>query len=248
MQTFFGFLLAFLFTGSLFAQQTFFTIPSGEITHRNKIFYQLQTNFTEPKAMETKFDFIYGIGHHWELGFNIDAEMHWYKSYLLKIEDEEENRAATPLILFNMQKGIPILPHPKLRINFGTQFGTNLAYHHNSSFAYTAYTMLASEFMEDWHVNFGVSHSNQAMIGKEATNFFTGVEIPFSERWAVMGDATFGETDNAIGTFGFTYNPTSRVQLCLGAIAPMPKNPIQEYGVVFELSVFGWDFWDKEED
>jgi hypothetical protein len=236
----------------LHAQQTFFTIPSGEITHRGKIFYQFQNNFLSPyiQGTQAKFDFCYGIGHHWELGFNLDTELSWKKNHkFFEIEDTLGINPVTPLLLFNMQKGIPLLPHPKLRLNIGTQAGTNLIHKDHLRFAYMGYVMLASEFKEDWHTNIGVYVTNDAFAGKGShIDVFGGIEIPFSERWAIMADATLGSNSNCIGTFGFSYNPTNRMQLCLGGIAPMPNNPIKEYGVVFELSVFGWDFWDKNED
>jgi len=232
------------------AQQTFFTIPSGEITHRNKIFYQFQSNFLETHGAQTKLDFCYGIGHHWELGLNVDTELSWQKNHhFFAVEDSLGVNPITPLLLFNMQKGIPLLPHPKLRLNVGTQMGTNLIHEDHMRFAYMGYVMLASEFMEDWHANVGMYVTNRAFAGEGThVDVFGGIEIPFSERWAVMADATFGSNSNCIGTLGFSYNPTNRMQLCLGGIVPMPHNPIQKYGIVFELSVFGWDFWDKNED
>jgi len=233
------------------AQQTFFTIPSGEITHKGKHFYQVQTNFVNTHSTQAKFDFDYGIGHHWELGFNIDTDLSWKKhTKFLEIEDSLSIRPVTPLLLFNMQKGIPILPHPKLRINFGTQMGTNLINHGEAHFAYMGYVLLASEFKEDWHVNIGTYLTNRPFAGGEGNEVgvFGGIEIPFSERWAVMSDATFGTNANCIATLGFSYNPTNRIQLCLGGLTSTLGNPIKQSGIVFEISFFGWDFWDKDED
>lgn len=68
-----------LCSGVVNAQQTFFTIPSGEITHKGKHFYQVQANFVDIHSTQAKFDFDYGIGHHWELGFNIDTDLSWKK-------------------------------------------------------------------------------------------------------------------------------------------------------------------------
>lgn len=232
------------------AQQTFFTIPSGEITHKGKHFYQIQNNFVNTHSTQAKFDFDYGIGHHWELGFNLEADLSWKKyTKFLEVEDSLSINPVTPLILFNMQKGIPILPHPKLRINLGTQMGTNIINHGNIHLAYMGYLLLASEFMEDWHVNAGAYITNYPFAGRGGqAGFFGGIEIPLSERWAIMSDATFGTNSNCIATLGLSYNPTSRIQVCLGGLTSTPNNPIKQKGIVFELSFFGWDFWDKEEE
>jgi hypothetical protein len=232
------------------AQQTFFTIPSGEITHKGKHFYQVQTNFVNTHSTQAKFDFDYGIGHHWEAGFNIDADLSWKRhTKFLEVEDSLGTTPVTPLLLFNMQKGIPILPHPKLRINIGTQMGTNLINHGDIHFAYMGYVLLASEFMEDWHINIGTYLTNRPFSGEgNEVGIFGGIEIPFSKRWAIMSDATFGNNSNCIATLGLSYNPTNRIQVCLGGLTSTPGNPIKQAGVVFELSFFGWDFWDKKED
>lgn len=232
------------------AQQTFFTIPSGEITHKGKHFYQLQTNFVNTHSTQAKFDFDYGIGHHWEVGFNIDADLSWKKhTKFLEIEDSLGIAPVSPLLLFNMQKGFPILPHPKLRVNIGTQMGINPVNHGEVHFAYMGYLLFASEFMEDWHVNIGTGFTNHPFAGTgDKVIFFGGIEIPFSERWALMSDATFGNNSNAIATFGLSYNPTNRIQVCLGGLTSTPNNPTKQSGIIFELSFFGWDFWDKEED
>jgi hypothetical protein len=232
------------------AQQTFFTIPSGEITHKGKHFYQVQTNFWHLHSAQTKFDFDYGIGHHWELGFNLDTDLSWRRNAkFLAVEDTLGLESVTPLVLFNMQKGIPILPHPKLRINLGTQMGTNLINEGHWHWAYTFYTMLASEFMEDWHINLGAYIANDAFTGNgDNLGIFAGIEVPFSERWALMSDATFANTSNSIASLGISFNPTSRIQVCLGGITTTPSNPFRQTGVIFEISFFGWDFWDKNEE
>jgi hypothetical protein len=240
-----------LCSGVVNAQQTFFTIPSGEITHKGKHFYQVQANFVDIHSTQAEFDFDYGIGHHWEVGFNLNTDLSWKKhTKFLEVEDSLSHNPVTPLFLFNMQKGIPILPHPKLRINFGTQMGTNLINHGEVHFAYVGYVLLASEFKEDWHVNIGTYLTNRPFAGGEGNEVgvLGGIEIPFSERWAVMSDATFGKNPNCIATLGFSYNPTNRIQLCLGGLTSTPGNPIKQSGIVFEISFFGWDFCDKDED
>jgi hypothetical protein len=244
------FLGLWLCTHLLFAQQTFFTIPSGEITHKGKVFGQLQSNFTNPQGAQTKIDLMYGIGHHWEIGLNVDADLHWKRRRpFLEVEDSLGIHPVTPLLLFNMQKGIPILPHSHLRLNIGTQVGTNIINQGQMHLAYMGYMLLASEFMEDWHINLGTYLTNRSYAGDGSSwGLFGGIEIPFSERWALMSDATFGSNANCIATFGFSYNPFNRVQLCLGGMTSMPQNPVAQTGIIFELSIFGWDFWDKDEE
>ncbi len=215
------------------AQQTFFTIPSEEITHKGKHFYQVQNNFWHLYSTQTKFDFGYGIGHHWELASNLDTDFSWRKNAkFLAVEDTLGLETVTPLLLFNMQKGIPILPHPKLRTNIGTQMGTNLV--NDGHWAYTFYTMLASEFMEDWHINLDAYLANDAFTGNgKNLGIFAGIEIPFSECWALMSDATFANTSNSIASLGISFNPTSRIQLCLGGIITTLTNPFKQTGIIF---------------
>jgi len=52
------------------AQQNLFNIPSGDITPKNKIFYQHQFN-VYPKKFESKAHFVYGLGGGWDAGLNL---------------------------------------------------------------------------------------------------------------------------------------------------------------------------------
>ena len=55
---------------NLRAQQNLFNIPSGDITPKNKFFYQHQLNFYAVNELESKSHVVYGVGKGWDLGIN----------------------------------------------------------------------------------------------------------------------------------------------------------------------------------
>ena len=52
------------------SQQNLFNIPSGDITPKNKIFYQHQFNVYNSN-LDSKSHFVYGIGNGFDIGCNL---------------------------------------------------------------------------------------------------------------------------------------------------------------------------------
>lgn len=109
------------------AQQNYFNVPSGEITEKNKLFAQLQSNFTS-SVMQNNLTLDMGLGHKMELGFNIfslDTRLQNLPTFsVIKNPDIP----LAPLYLLNFQKGISA---GNWDLSLGVQAGGNQYSNHH---------------------------------------------------------------------------------------------------------------------
>lgn len=233
---------------TLQAQQNLFNIPSGDINAKNKFFYQHQLNFYSFYSLESKSHLVYGLGNHWEIGANIVNTKFDFnprnQTPLFEVKDTPTLNPVSPLLMITAQKGFPILPKNLLRLNVGTQLGTNPINNGEAQLAFFNYMLLASELPNHTKLTFGTYHTNDYLVG-DGTNIgiLLGYEIPLSKRWFLMGDMISGNNSNSVAVIGGMYNVSKRVQFCFGGIIPMPDNDITPHGVVLELNLLGWDLW-----
>jgi hypothetical protein len=231
------------------AQQNLFNIPSGDITHKGKLFYQHQINVYNPSAIESKWHFVYGLGKGWDAGINIvntkfnlraTGGQQWFK-----MNDDLQKAPVSPLALLTLQKGFQLTD--KLKVNVGTQAGTNLT--GDNHFAHLTYSVAQYEFAHHIKLVAGPYWTNAAFVGiGNGTGLLVGYEIPLSKRWYLMGDFITGNHSNSVAALGGMYNLTKRIQLCAGAIIPNFNNVDTPFGMVFEINILGWDIWNDEHD
>lgn len=231
-----------------FAQQNLFNIPSGDINAKNKFFYQHQLNLYNFYTLESKSHLVYGLGGNWEVGMNVINKKFDLNSTnqtpLFKIQDKPSYNPISPLLLATVQKGFPLLPQNRLRINIGTQIGTNFINRGDNQLAFFNYAILASELPNHVKLTLGGYHTNHYFVGKGTDmGILFGYEVPLSKRWFLMGDMISGNHSNSVAVIGGMFNASKRVQLCLGGIVPMPENKTTPTGIVLEVNLLGWDLW-----
>jgi hypothetical protein len=232
-----------------YGQQNLFNIPSGDITEKNKVFYQHQINLYNPSSFESKQHFVYGLGKGWDIGVNVISVAFDFRNPRYAWVETNANptnqQALSPLVLLTAQKYVKIAKN--FKFNIGTQAGTNVA--------------TQAEQMKLTHFSYGLfgfesNHHLKIMLGGYVTdNYFVGegvqagilagYEIPLSKRWYLMGDFISGDHASAVSVIGGMFNAGRRVQLCAGALIANPDSEAKD-GIVLELNLLGWDLWEKE--
>jgi hypothetical protein len=237
----------------LSAQQNLFNIPSGDITQKDKFFYQHQFNFYEFYKFESKAHVVRGLGADFEIGLNvINKKFDLSKRSGYFVQNEHINGSAlSPLALLTLQKQFKL--HARLKINIGTQLGSNFGTQwHKKKLAYFNYGVAQLEL--PYHIKLvgGVYSSNDAFLGLGQDNgILLGYEIPLSKRWYLMGDYISGNHSNGVSVIGAMYNASKRLQLCIGALVSNRANAQFQAdfgnryidGIVLEINVLGWDLW-----
>ncbi len=238
---------------SAFAQQNLFNIPSGDITQKNKAFYQHQLNFYEIYKFESKAHFVWGLGAGLEVGLNVinkKFDLSKRKGYF--VQNEYINGSAlSPLALLTAQKQFKI--SSRIKLNIGTQVGSNFRTEwHKKKLAYFNYAV--AQVALPYHIKLvgGAYTANDAFLGWGQDNgFLLGYEIPLSKRWYLMGDYISGNHSNGVSVIGAMYNASKRLQLCVGALISNRDNAQfqadfgnrQVDGIVLEINILGWDCW-----
>lgn len=233
--------IGFGFAFPLFAQQNLFNIPSGDITPRNKVFYQHQFNVYE-KKLESKAHFVYGLGKGWDVGANLVGKGAYFTpEWRLMHNDNPFNGAVFPVLMGTVQKQFVIAP--KMNLNVGTQAGFNLSNQvENKEFNHFTYALTTYQFKPGRRVIVGAYASNQMFVGTGNTSgLMLGYEWKLTEKWYLMGDFLSGRNDSAVSVIGAMYNVSKRVQLCGGFLLPNPRTP-KPNGIVLELNILGWDY------
>jgi hypothetical protein len=112
---------------SVHAQQNLFNIPSGDITPKNKFFYQHQFNFYALNDLESKSHVVYGVGKGWDLGINfVDLPLKFGDGSLVSFNDDSKRKPLYPVLMFTLQKQL-VIKEGQWFLNIGTQTGANLS-------------------------------------------------------------------------------------------------------------------------
>ncbi|SFE42653.1 hypothetical protein SAMN04488541_1001150 [Thermoflexibacter ruber] len=223
------------------AQQNLFNIPSGDITARNKTFYQHQIN-VYPNKLESKGHFVYGLGKGWDIGANIvGKEFNFYPDWEFNYNDNPQLGALFPYLMFTAQKQFNL--SEKFDLNFGTQTGFNLSRKiSNKELAFFNYMLGVYYFMgKKSRVVGGLYHTNDFFVGEgNNAGVMLGYEVKLSKRFYLMGDWISGNNIHSVAVIGGMYNASRRIQLCSGLLIPNPENP-NPLGIVLEINILGWD-------
>lgn len=237
-------LASILVIDNCFAQQNLFNIPSGDITPKNKIFYQHQLNFYSFSDFESKSHFVYGIGKRFDVGINlVDIPIRIVEdSSMVGFNDFRGRKPLYPLLMATIQKQFVLSSH--LLLNVGTQVGPNLTNRiRNKTVAHFTYATLRWQPFKKGFLIAGPYYSNHVFTGgsQHTTGWMFGYEIPVAKRFSLMGDLVSGQHKKSVSTFGGVYDIGKRAQLCVAALLPYPNRSLPD-GVVVELNIFGWDF------
>jgi hypothetical protein len=237
-------ILSFLLPVLAKAQQNLFNIPSGEITPKNKVFFQQQININSTTRYSSKSHFVYGLGKNWEAGVNlVNAYFDLNKKPALLVStpfNSKEPYPLYPVLLLTSQKRWNI--NSRWHINAGTQAGTNVYKTLNAKrFTHFSYAMagyqsrnhklkiLAGPYITDSRF---VGGGNNAGIQ-------AGVEYHINKKWLFMADHISGTHKNGVSVTGLTYNVSKGFQLCGGWLIPNPGSKEQQ-AFVLEINLFNF--------
>jgi hypothetical protein len=239
------FLLCLFLIGVQFVwgQQNLFNIPSGDITPKNKWFFQQQINMYQPWEYEVKNHFVYGLPGDFEVGVNVINLPFNFKSSPIMPFNLDPNNTTTslsPLVLFTSQKLITV--NTKASIALGTQLGFNISDRtERMRFAHFSFAMFVWKPFNRLKLISGVYVANRYKAGAGASvGILGGFEYHLNDKWIIMGDFISGTHSLGTSVWGVTYNVSPRFQLCLGGLAPNPGSE-NKPGLVFEINILGFD-------
>ena len=228
--------------GRLAAQQNLFNIPAGDLTPKNKFFFQQQTNVYALNYLEAKNHLVYGLGGGWEIGVNVvNLKMDFRRPAIaLNGRAEYPVKPMTPLAQLTTQKFFFL--NSRFKTSIGTQIGTNPTRLGSEARA-THFTYNTWVYEPRHHVKLVVGPyvSDRGTVGRGNTiGVLAGFEFPVSKKLLVMGDFISGTNATSVSVLGINFLATKRVQLCLGGLLPNPGSGNRP-GVVFELNLLGFN-------
>lgn len=224
------------------SQQNLFNIPSGDITEKNKYFYQHQLN-VYASSFESKSHGVFGLGSGWDAGLNLVGKSIYFGNYLdFKHNDSPKRGALYPWLMGTLQKQFHV--NKKFDLNAGIQAGYNLTDQFNAkAFSHFLYGLGVWHFKKGSRLVGGIYHSTPRFIGPGNTvGFMAGYELKLSKRFYLMGDWISGRNDASVAVIGAMYNASERVQLCAGWQIPNPGAP-KPMALVLELNLLGWNLY-----
>jgi hypothetical protein len=196
-------------------QQTFYNVPSGQITKKNRIFIQQQLTHLNTLQSNTTID--YGLGNRWEVGFNV-FNWKWGRAPT-PLEPTELGSDPKTVFLLNSQKLFQLTDTWGLAvgIEIGPQF-TNIF--NVSNLAHFEFTNLVwAPMSESWiRTVLGIYRASSFFYGgsRDQLGILAGAEYAFKRdqlhllaEW-VSGTSPFG--NNVLGLAAF-FNPEFLVTL-----------------------------------
>jgi hypothetical protein len=231
------------------AQQNLFNIPSGDITPKNKFFYQHQLNFYSVKDFESKSQVVYGVGKSWDVGLNfVDLPLKFGNGNVLSFNDDSRRKPLYPLLMFTLQKQVELNQH--LFLNAGTQIGVNVTDNvSNKKLAYLNYALIRWQPSNQGYLIVGPYHTNEAYVGGGQANsvgLMAGYEYKLGKKWVLMGDFISGDHKKSQTVIGGGYNVSGKLQVFLGSLFAFPNKELDN-GVVLEINWYGWNFLDAHD-
>jgi hypothetical protein len=231
-----------------FCQQNLFNIPSGDITPKNKFFYQHQLNFYQLNELESKSHLVYGIGKGWDIGVNfVDLPLQFGQGQIVSFNDNSRRKPLYPLLMLTLQKQF-ILKEDLLFLNVGTQIGPNLSNDiSNKKVALMNYALLRWQPIKRGYIIAGPYHTNDVFVGGPPRDHFgvmVGFEYKLNDKWLLMGDFISGDHKKSQSVIGGGYNVSRKLQIFLGSLWAFPNTRLDN-GVVVEINWYGWNFMDN---
>lgn len=235
-------IIAFLIFDHTNAQQNLFNIPSGDLTPKNKIFYQQQININAITQYAAKSHLVYGLGKGWEIGFNL-LNMNWDFAKSPVFRTSAPPTQATPFYpvgVITAQKQWVL--DEALTINLGTQAGVNLSETVTKKrLTHFSYLLGKYQLTHGIKIVGGSYLTDERMVGNgNKMGILAGTEVHLSKKWLFMADFVSGDNKNGVSVLGFTYNVNSRFQICAGWQIPNLNNRAETPALVFEVNLFNF--------
>lgn len=183
----------FLTTTSVFAQQTYFNVPSSDIVGKKEIAVQQQINIGESIRSSTTFN--YGLGHEWEIGLNLYNLDYLPAERRFTRNDSTTQQAFSPLLLLNTQRAFDITDNLELAV--GAQGGLNLTAARPQWVGYLYGHVAGSLRDEHYNWSFGAYTANPRYRGDGPKGGFqAGFDAGiFYQKLHLLGDWISGRHD-----------------------------------------------------
>lgn len=207
-------IIVLLAARSVFAQQTYFNVPSSDIVDKHKLAIQQQFNIESSYHSATTIN--YGLGKNVEVGANLYNLVYDPDQRQLARNDSSTKMPYAPLVLVNAQKAFPF--SKQLEIGFGTQLGVNLSPNHRTRFVSYGYGQLAGSFKKQrYKWSLGGYVGNQPYLGEgRAYGFQGGFDAGILEKLHLLGDWISGQHVQGQLVVGVEYYVTKQLPIALG--------------------------------
>ena len=228
----------------IFAQQSYFNVPSSDRTKKGDFFLQQQLNYAD-QELTSNSTLDWGVSDCVEMGMNI-LQVNYLQGHVLRISDKDisENEMVYPLITLNAQYFVPLNEGHQLSVGAisGFSFLNEFSWNENATLAFINYQFLS----EKLKLTSGVYTGNNHMLA-QGTRFIlpkvdskiglqVGCEIPIiHEKLSVIADYFSGTHAWGVSTIGFAVEISDHWIISAGGFFPNFKshNPT---GLVFELT------------
>ena len=208
------------------AQQTIFNVPSADVTPKDQIYLEHESQFKPWKPNEfwlgTHYT-AYGIGHHTE----IDAT-------LSNVSDPASGNVVLGL---GFKSNIPLLakrlPQRELKLTVGNITPISLQ---GQGVGDWSYAHLSGRLPRlNTRLTTGVSVGTKQLFGRSTVGFIGGYEQPITKRFSLIGDWFSGTHSNGYFIPGFSYVLKGTTTLFVGYQIPNTKR-VGPQGFVIEIS------------
>lgn len=216
---------SFLFLSSYycFSQQNFFNVNTSDITDSAKLFFQEQLNFNAQTSSNATFT--WGLGHGFELGFNVFGVNYANKARQFLKNDTDYTSSLGPILLINAQKGFQFNEH--FKIGIGTQSGINLTQHTNLIKPVTFnYVTFVYHPMHTLKLVAGAYYGDKYFLGNgNQLGPMAGFEWAIIEHhFHLQGDWIYGTNNSAVAVPGMVIYFTKNISISLGYQFPSPHS------------------------
>jgi len=209
-----------------YAQQTIFNVPSADVTPKDQIYLEHESQFKPwaPNAFWLGTHYTaYGIGHHTE----IDATL--------------SNVSAPPsgnvVLGLGFKSNFPLLakkfPNRELKITVGNITPISLQGQGVGDWSYAHVSGRVPRL--NTRLTAGVSAGTKQLFGRNTVGFIGGYEQPITQRFSLIGDWFSGTHANGYFIPGFSYILKGTTTLFVGYQIPNTRRVGPE-GFVIEVS------------
>lgn len=180
-------LLAVSVSTGVWAQQTYFNVPSADIVGKGEVAAQQQVNVSELLRVTTTLE--YGLGREWEVGVNLYNLDYQPSQRRFERNDSTVQQPYSPLVLVNALKAFDITNN--LEIAFGAQTGLNLTSARRPQWVGYLYTLIGGTLQDErYNWSLGAYTANPRYLGEgPAAGFQGGFDAGvFPKKLHLLGD------------------------------------------------------------
>jgi len=231
MKWFLIFVLLVSSTTHLWAQQSYFNVPSSEITCKNKVFFQEQLNFNQDFVSNTTFDF--GLTKYLEVGVNILNYDYSLKQKHIVTNSDLSAGAYSPLYVGNIN--LKLNKNEYKYFTVGCQIGAVSFDKHNEPSSYFFLNYKWKSQISRTNAVVGFYYGDQSYLGiQNAYGIQLGFEYELNNKVHLMADALIGKGSISNSVFGFVYYVKESIPLSLGYLLPVLSK--DKPALVFEFT------------